>query len=95
LEANIKIAVEYEEWRMAQPKQNRRSPLFKAEPDKSGGPPKPGPVTISEIAFGACNVPIERLGTVEQRRITAVLTRLGWVRGRKEVGSRRQLWVKA
>ena len=48
-----------------------------------------------EIAHGACNVPIERLGTIEQRRITAVLTRLGWVRGKKEVGTRRQLWVKA
>ena len=56
---------------------------------------KPVPVTIHKIAYGACNVPIEGLGTIEQRRITAVLTRLGWVRGKKEVGTRRQLWEKA
>ena len=70
-------------------------PKGEPDPGKFGPPTKPVPVTIPEIAHGACNVPIERLGTIEQRRITAVLTRLGWVRGKKEVGTRRQLWVKA
>jgi hypothetical protein len=82
LDANEKIAAAYD-------------PEVKAEAGKFEPPPKPVPVTIGEIAFGACDIPIERLGTTEQRRITAVLTRLGWKRGRKEMGTRRQLWVKA
>jgi hypothetical protein len=60
--------------------------------DSDSPPPKPVPITVGEIATGALNISIERLGTAEQRRIAAALTRRG---GGKEVGTRRQLWVKA
>jgi predicted P-loop ATPase len=36
--------------------------------------------------------PINRLGTMEQRRITAILTNLGWTRGHREAANR--WWVK-
>ena len=97
----LKYEKKYEKWKKAQPQGLATGPyeflatLNGDERELLKPPPRPVPITISRIAEGACNLPIERLGTIEQRRITAVLTRLGWVRGVKEVGTRRQLWVKA
>ena len=51
-------------------------------------------VTIGEVATGALNFERARLGTADQRRIAAVLERLGWARGpRGGDGSRR--WERA
>jgi predicted P-loop ATPase len=40
----------------------------------------------------ARGTPINRLGTADQRRISAVMTNLGWERGKRETGKR--WWVK-
>lgn len=48
--------------------------------------------TVAEVASGALHIMKDRLGTAEQRRIAAILERLGWERG-KRVGGRRP-WVK-
>jgi predicted P-loop ATPase len=64
-------------------------------------------VTLSDIAKGALGVelnlptnpdvprgtPLIRLGTADQRRITAILSHLKWERGGKDARNR-QLWVK-
>jgi predicted P-loop ATPase len=42
--------------------------------------------TINEVAWGALHLEVARLGTIEQRRISAVLTKIGW-KGKKSNGS--------
>jgi predicted P-loop ATPase len=54
----------------------------------------PAPVTIANIAEGALQIPAAKLGTADQRRITAALDLLGWERGKLDHKSRRQLWKK-
>jgi predicted P-loop ATPase len=49
-------------------------------------------VTVLEVARGALSIDTAKLGTVDQRRVTAILERLGWVRGK--MGSKgRRPWV--
>jgi 5S rRNA maturation endonuclease (ribonuclease M5) len=48
--------------------------------------------TVLELARTAIGMETARIGTSDQRRITAILERLGWVRGRLEVGTRRQIF---
>jgi Virulence-associated protein E-like domain len=100
LQTNAERAVtyaEYEKWRAAHP----NAPVKDFFPPNVEGkvnnaePSKPVVITVGEIATGALDIPIERLGTTDQRRITAALTRLGWKRGKKDPRSRKQLWVKA
>jgi predicted P-loop ATPase len=40
-------------------------------------------VTVLEVARGGLHVETPKLGTADQRRIVAVLQRLGWVRGER------------
>jgi len=47
--------------------------------------------TVSEVATKALQIPPSKLGTADQRRISAALERLGWVRA-KRTGKAR-LWV--
>ena len=42
----------------------------------------------------ARGTPINRLGTADQRRITAILTNLKWERGKREAGTGKRFWVK-
>jgi hypothetical protein len=42
----------------------------------------------------ARGTPLNRFGTTEQRRIAAVLTTLGWRRGRREPGTGKRFWIK-
>ncbi len=53
----------------------------------------PARTTIMDVAQGALNLAVERLGTQDQRRITACLTRAGW-RQHKATGGKR-MWVRA
>ena len=41
-------------------------------------------VTVLEVARGALVIDTARLGTADQRRVTAILERLGWERGKME-----------
>jgi len=66
-------------------------------------------ITITDVAEGALGyeldvpndkdtvrgTPINRLGTADQRRIAAVMTVLGWRRGKREPGTGARLWEKA
>ena len=45
-----------------------------------------------ELAKVAVSMEVSKVGTADQRRITAILDRLGWERGKMEVGTRRQLF---
>jgi predicted P-loop ATPase len=47
--------------------------------------------TVSKIAINALGFKTERLGTVDQRRITAILTTLGWEQKRANT---RRWWAK-
>jgi predicted P-loop ATPase len=49
-------------------------------------------VTVLEVARGALSIDTAKLGTVDQRRVTAILERLGWVRGKMDSKGRRP-WV--
>ena len=65
-------------------------------------------ITITDVAEGALGyeldvpndkdtvrgTPINRLGTADQRRIAAVMTVLGWRRGKREPGTGARLWEK-
>jgi predicted P-loop ATPase len=44
--------------------------------------------TVTEIAREALHIDLVRLGTSEQRRITAALERLGWQRGKRTESGR-------
>jgi predicted P-loop ATPase len=53
----------------------------------SEGDPAKAPVTILNVARGALLIETPKLGTADQRRIAAILERLGWERGPKtEIG---------
>lgn len=50
-------------------------------------------VTVLEVAQKAVRLDVPKVGTQDQRRIAAALTRLGWQRGKREGGAR--WWVPA
>jgi predicted P-loop ATPase len=50
-------------------------------------------VTVMQIACDALKMDLPRIGTADQRRITAVLERLGWERTKRQGGAR--YWVRA
>ena len=50
-------------------------------------------VTVLELAQKAIVMDTSKIGTADQRRITAILDRLGWGRGKLELGTRRQTFV--
>jgi hypothetical protein len=49
-------------------------------------------MTLLQLARNALFMETARLGTADQRRITAILERLGWERGRKEAGTKHQIF---
>jgi hypothetical protein len=51
-------------------------------------------VTLIDCARAIGFEKMDRLGTLDQRRITAILTELKWVRGKREGGTGRYLWAK-
>jgi predicted P-loop ATPase len=55
---------------------------------------EPAKITVGQIAVGALGLTIGRVATAEQRRITAVLTHLGWGRGKREAGTGKRVWIK-
>jgi predicted P-loop ATPase len=50
-------------------------------------------VTITEVAQ-ALHIDVPKLGTADQRRISAALERLGWERGTRGGPNGQQLWVR-
>jgi predicted P-loop ATPase len=50
-------------------------------------------VTVFEVARGALSKDTGSIGTADRNRITAILQRLGWMRGKRSAGAR--AWVKA
>ena len=53
-----------------------------------GGIDRQFKVTVLEIARRALQLATPKLGTADQRRITAILESLGWTRGRRTGGGR-------
>jgi predicted P-loop ATPase len=53
--------------------------------------PRPD-VTVSEVALNALHMLVGRIGTADQRRIAAVLEKLGWKRGK--VTMTRRPWIR-
>jgi predicted P-loop ATPase len=49
--------------------------------------------TVSEVAVEALHFEASRIGTADQRRITAILQRQGWQRGKRD-GKGRQLYLR-
>jgi len=52
-------------------------------------------VTVSQVAKQALSFETPRIGTHDQRRITAVLTNLGWAREHKKDWKGNRWWSKA
>ena len=52
-------------------------------------------VMIGEVAAGALSLEKARQGTIEQRRIASVLTRLRWKRNPKKDSKGNRYWVRA
>jgi predicted P-loop ATPase len=52
-------------------------------------------VTVGQVAREALHIETARIGTAEQRRITAALDLLGWKRGRREAGTGKRWWTKS
>jgi predicted P-loop ATPase len=50
-------------------------------------------VTVSGVAQGALDIPMNRMGTAERNRITSVLERIGWKRGPRQGKARP--WIRA
>jgi predicted P-loop ATPase len=51
-------------------------------------------ITIGAIAVNALGFRLDRLGTGDQRRIAAILTRLGWQRSKKRGNGEARIWVR-
>jgi predicted P-loop ATPase len=50
--------------------------------------------TVLKVARAALGFNTDRLGTADQRRITAIMTNLGWERGKRQAGTGARLWTK-
>jgi predicted P-loop ATPase len=62
--------------------------------EQTAQPYGPVEVDIASVANGALFMTKSDIKTAEQRRITAILERLGWERGRPHPQTRRQMWTK-
>jgi predicted P-loop ATPase len=52
-----------------------------------------GKTTVWEIARAALHLDTQRIGTADQRRITAILEQRGWTRGKREAGTGKRWWL--
>jgi predicted P-loop ATPase len=50
--------------------------------------------TVFEIAYEALKFERQRIGTADQRRITAILEHLAWRRGKREPGTGKRWWER-